>query len=203
MSIDETARTYLGLPHNADDAEALSQSAATARSATSPPTSGSTRCSCRWASNFGDIDNDGFLDIYLGMGTPSYRVASRRTSCCATRRGESFVDVTASSGTGEMHKGHGIAFVDLDNDGDEDIVAEIGGATPGDSHAMRLFENPGHGNDWISLKLVGVKSNRAAIGARITVTVADDGRRTREPFTARSQRRILRRVAARAAHRSR
>ena len=36
---------------------------------------------------------------------------------------------------------------------------------------MRLFENPGHGNDWITLKLVGVKTNRAAIGARIKVTV--------------------------------
>ena len=35
-----------------------------------------------------------------------------------------------------------------------------------------LFENPGHGNDWLGVKLVGVKSNRAAIGARITV----DGR---------------------------
>jgi hypothetical protein len=93
------------------------------------------------------------------------------------KAGRSFVDVTASSGTGELHKGHGIAFADLDNDGDEDIVAEIGGATPADSHAMRLFENPGHGNDWISLKLVGVKSNRAAIGTRITVTVADAKRR--------------------------
>ncbi|HEX7798270.1 MAG TPA: ASPIC/UnbV domain-containing protein, partial [Vicinamibacterales bacterium] len=58
-------------------------------------------------------------------------------------------------------------------------VAEIGGATPADSHAMRVFENPGHGNDWISLKLIGVKSNKAAIGARITVTVAEAGGGTR------------------------
>ena len=40
---------------------------------------------------------------------------------------------------------------------------------------LRLFENPGHGNDWIALKLVGVKTNRAAIGARITVTVDGAG----------------------------
>ena len=71
--------------------------------------------------------------------------------------GESFVDVTVSSGTGEMHKGHGVAFADLDNDGDEEIVFKVGGATPGDAHAFRLFENPGHGNDWLGLNLVGVQ----------------------------------------------
>ena len=47
----------------------------------------------------------------------------------------------------------------------------MGGATRGDAHALRLFENPGHGNDWIGLKLVGVKTNRDAIGARVKLTV--------------------------------
>ena len=63
-----------------------------------------------------------------------------------------------------LPKGHGIAFADLDNDGDEDIFVVMGGAVPGDRQTARLFENPGNGNDWLSLRLVGEKSNRAAIG---------------------------------------
>jgi hypothetical protein len=47
---------------------------------------------------------------------------------------------------------------------------------------MRLFENPGQGNDWLSIRLIGVKSNRAAIGARIKVTVANDGREARSIY---------------------
>jgi hypothetical protein len=81
-----------------------------------------------------------------------------------------------------LHRGHGIAFADLDNDGDEDIITSIGGAVPGDRHPMRVFENPGNGNDWISLKLVGVKANRAAIGARIKVTVKNQGQGTRAVY---------------------
>jgi hypothetical protein len=42
---------------------------------------------------------------------------------------------------------------------------------PGDRHAFRLFENPGNGNDWINLRLVGVKTNRAAVGGQIKLTV--------------------------------
>jgi hypothetical protein len=127
--------------------------------------------------NFGDLDNDGFLDMYLGTGNPSYG-ALAGSVLLRNREGRTFVDVTASSGTGELHRGHGVAFADLDNDGDQDIVFEVGGMTPGDRHAIRLFENPGHDNDWIGIKLVGVKSNRTAVGARITVAVEDErGRR--------------------------
>jgi hypothetical protein len=96
--------------------------------------------------------------------------------------GKRFEDITASSGTGILAKGHGIAFADLDNDGDEDVFAVMGGAVPGDQHTARLFENPGNGNDWITVRLVGVKSNRAAVGARIKVTVENEGHGSRSIY---------------------
>jgi len=52
----------------------------------------------------------------------------------------------------------------------------------GDGHALRLFANPGHGNDWITVKLVGVKTNRAAVGAHIKVTVENAGSGTRSIY---------------------
>ena len=173
MSVDETARTYLQLPHNATTLK-LYKNLGGGKFRDVTAQAGLDKVFMPMGANFGDIDNDGFLDIYLGMGSPSYASLAPHV-LLRNREGRSFVDVTASSGTGELHKGHGIAFADLDNDGDEEIIAEIGGATPGDSHSMRVFENPGHGNDWIGVKLVGVKTNRAAIGARIKVTVEGNG----------------------------
>jgi hypothetical protein len=96
--------------------------------------------------------------------------------------GKSFVDITASSGTGELHKGHAISFADLDRSGSEAIVAEIGGAVPGDAHTLRVFKNPGSTNDWINVHLIGVKSNRSGVGAQIKVTVTDDGQAPRTIF---------------------
>jgi hypothetical protein len=179
-SVDESVRTYLGLAHNAATLKLYKNLGdGTFRDVTREV--GLEKVFMPMGANFGDIDNDGFLDIYLGTGNPSY-ASLLPNVLLRNNEGKSFVDVTASSRTGELHKGHGIAFADLDNDGDEEIVAEIGGATPGDSHPLRLFENPGHGNDWITLRLVGVKTNRAAIGARIKLTVENEGRGTRSIY---------------------
>ena len=119
--------------------------------------------------NFGDLDNDGFLDVYLGTGAPSF-ASLIPNILLRNDAGRRFHDVTEATGTGHLQKGHGVAFADLDEDGDQDIVLNVGGAVPGDRYDDALFGNPGgHGNDWLSIRLVGVKSNRAAIGAQITI----------------------------------
>jgi len=176
-SVDESARPYLGLAPNASRLKLYKNLGdGSFRDVTTEV--GLDRVYMPMGANFGDIDNDGFLDIYLGTGNPSYASLVPNV-LLRNKRGQSFVDITASSGTGELHKGHGVAFADLDNDGDEEIVTEIGGATPGDSHPLRLFENPGHGNDWISLRLVGVTTNRAAIGVQVKLTVENEGQQNR------------------------
>ena len=122
-------------------------------------------------SNFGDLDNDGWLDFYLGTGDPDLlTIVPNRMFRNA--EGRFFQDVTTSGGFGHLQKGHGVSFADIDNDGDQDIHEDMGGAFSGDIYPNVLYANPGHGNHWLKLQLVGVKANRAGIGARLKVTVA-------------------------------
>jgi hypothetical protein len=122
-------------------------------------------------SNFGDFDNDGWLDLYLGNGAPSF-AALLPNRAFRNDGGKRFEDVTTAAGLGHLQKGHGVAFADLDNDGDQDVFLEVGGFFTADFYPECLFENPGNGNHWITLQLQGVKANRSAIGARIRVDVA-------------------------------
>jgi FG-GAP-like repeat/ASPIC and UnbV len=121
-------------------------------------------------SNFGDLDNDGWLDMYLATGDPDFRTLVPNRAF-RNANGGTFQDVTTSGGLGNIQKGHGVAFGDMDNDGDQDMFVKMGGAYEGDVYHSLLFENPGHGNHWITLILNGVRSNRLGIGARIRVDV--------------------------------
>jgi tetratricopeptide (TPR) repeat protein len=179
MSVEESVRTYLGLPHNSPTMK-LYRNLGNGTFRDVSEETGLNKVFMPMGANFGDVDNDGYPDIYFGTGELTY-ASLLPNVLLHNKGGKKFVDITASSGTGELHKGHGVAFADIDNDGDEDLLEVVGGGVPGDPHAFRLFENPGHGNDWISVKLVGVKANRAAIGARIKVTVKN-GTETRSVY---------------------
>jgi hypothetical protein len=127
-------------------------------------------------SNFGDIDNDGFLDMYLGSGNPTYQ-SLVPNKMFKNLGGKEFVDVTGSARVGHLQKGHGVSFADMDNDGDQDIYIEMGGAFPGDAYQNSFFLNPGQAgnNNWICLLLEGRKSNRAAIGTSLKITFRENG----------------------------
>lgn len=126
-------------------------------------------------SNFGDIDNDGYLDMYLGTGNPLLQSVIPN-KMFKNVNGEKFVDVTSSARVGHLQKGHAVSFGDVDNDGDQDIHIDMGGAFQGDAYQSSFFLNPGqNNNNWICLTLEGVRSNRAAIGARIKITFKENG----------------------------
>jgi hypothetical protein len=120
--------------------------------------------------NFGDLDNDGWLDLYLGTGDSTYQ-ALLPNRMFRNDSGVRFQDVTTAGDFGHLQKGHGVAFADLRHSGFEDVFEEMGGAQPGDGYQSALYRNPGNRNHWVSLKLEGVRSNRAAFGATCEVTV--------------------------------
>ncbi|MGK7395293.1 MAG: CRTAC1 family protein [Candidatus Cyclobacteriaceae bacterium M3_2C_046] len=122
-------------------------------------------------SNFGDFDNDGYQDLYLGTGDPNlYTIIPNRAFL--NLRGEKFREITYSANLGHIQKGHAISFGDVDHDGDQDIYAVLGGAFTGDLYPNALFQNQNRldkPNNWIKIKLEGITSNRAAIGSELYI----------------------------------
>lgn len=137
--------------------------------------SGLSKTVLAMGSNFGDIDNDGYLDMYLGTGNPDYKSLIPNKLFRNMGNG-TFADVTVSGRVGNLQKGHGVAFNDLDNDGDSDIFIEVGGAFVGDAFNNSLYLNPGQNNNrGIKLQLEGTDSNRSAIGTKIKVSFKENG----------------------------
>ena len=114
------------------------------------------------------------LDFYLGTGNPQLKSAVPN-KLFKNINGKSFLDVTTSARVGNLQKGHGVSFADLDNDGNEDIYIKMGGAYTGDAYENSLYLNPGQNNNhWVNLSLEGTVSNKAAIGAKIKVTFKEN-----------------------------
>ena len=132
-----------------------------------------------WGCGFVDFDNNGWLDILLVNGhvypeveklTTEAGYAQRKVLYRNLRNGK-FEDVTSRAGAALMRPSaaRGCAFGDYDNDGDEDILINTVNALP---ELMRCDST--NQNNWLTIELVGVKSNRSAIGARIKC-VTEDG----------------------------
>jgi hypothetical protein len=123
-----------------------------------------------------DLDNDGWLDVYLGTGDPDLgRLEPDRFLYNAQGR---FRDRTFALGFGNVGKGHGITFADPDRDGDLDVYAQEGGFVHGDAWRNAFYENRtfAAGRHWLAVTLEGRESNREGIDAQVRVTA---GGRTR------------------------
>jgi hypothetical protein len=164
----EIVAGYLGLPSRISGPPHLYRNLGTEGFRDVAQEVGLDRPIATMAVNCGDIDNDGFLDLYLGTGWMSYSGLAPNVML-KNIGGRRFEDVTDSSRTGHLQKGHGVSFADYDGDGDLDLFVVLGGGYPGDRGYSGLFQNPGHGGHSLAVKLVGTKTNRAAIGARIRV----------------------------------
>jgi len=125
-----------------------------------------------WGLKFFDYDNDGLIDLILSNGHPDdmielYSPTVKYKEPLLLFHNESGklrnVSTDAGPAFSQMFPARGLAVGDFDNDGRLDVLVGNNGGAP-----LLLHNNAGAGNHWLGLKLVGVRANRDAIGARIT-----------------------------------
>lgn len=122
--------------------------------------------------NFADLNNDGHLDFLLGNGSP--RMDRLEPLVLLENDGKKFRNVTFSAGLPFVGKSHGTNCADLFGDGRLSVIVAAGGAYPGDLLTTSVYcpkERPGN---YLNVRLRGTKSNRDAIGARITLFAGED-----------------------------
>jgi len=173
--VDQVARDYLGEAHESEsDALYLGDGRGGFREASSE--FGLVRVTQPMGCNFGDLDNDGWPDFYLGTGYPEY-AGIMPNLLFHNLGGTRFADVTFAAGFGHLQKGHGVSLADFDHDGDLDVFQQIGGWYPGDAFGNAFFENPGLRRHWLAVRVEGVETNRLGVGARIRVEFTEGGKK--------------------------
>jgi len=129
------------------------------------------------SANMGDVNNDGNLDIVLGNGSP--RMERLEPPVLMQSDGKMFRNTTFSAGLPFTGKGHAINFADFFGDGRLSVVIADGGAYPGDLHSTSVYYPKRLPGNYLNVRLVGTRSNRDAIGARLTL-ISGDMRQVRE-----------------------
>jgi hypothetical protein len=124
-----------------------------------------------WSNGFIDYDNDGWKDIYSSNGDVDMvsENSAQHDTMFRNVNGKLFTDVSEEMGRDFLRKGYqrGSAFADLNNDGFQDVVVTSLNEAP------RILMNTAEGGShWLLLNLVGHKSARDAIGAKVKVTTA-------------------------------
>jgi hypothetical protein len=163
------AADYLGLPTDADR-DRLYRNLGNGRFEDVTQAAGLDKVTGAMALNYGDLDGDGWLDFYLGTGTPDLGMLVPNRMF-RNDSGRGFQEVTTAGNFGHLQKGHAIAFGDVDNDGDQDVFEQMGGAYLGDKARSVLYRNPGGAGAWLGLELQGVRSNRRGVGARLELAL--------------------------------
>src|SRR5690606_20978543 len=166
-------KEYLGEPNGAETMRLYQNNGGTFTDVSAEV--GLNKVGYAMGANYGDLDNDGYPDIYLSTGEVRFE-SIIPNKVFRNNAGKEFQDVTTAGGCGHIQKGHAVSFSDIDNDGDQDILVVMGGAYEGDVFFNSVYINPYQDESrWITLKLEGVKANKAAIGSKIEVVVTENG----------------------------
>jgi hypothetical protein len=141
-----------------------------------------------WGAGIADLDNDGWPDIFMVTGSPYPGLAAMpwKTPRLVFRNlgNGKFEELIEEAGPGvaAVHSSRGCAFGDFDNDGDIDIVVMNMNEPP--SLLRNDLPRLSPARHWLKVKLIGAKSNRSAIGSRVTAFYG--GRRQAQEVTAQS-----------------
>lgn len=113
-----------------------------------------------------DLDNDGFDEIMIGTGNPALDWTEPKPLFHNNGKGQ-FTDIAQSAGLIHFGMLHGTALADYDNSGNLSLFGSFGGFYWGTRETTKLYRNMGSGNAALEIRLIGTRSNRDAIGAKV------------------------------------